>query len=56
MDAYSYVLLACLGVLSIVFTVVVVLRLKFPPLPPMEADQEHRDLVARRCRDLNQTK
>jgi hypothetical protein len=54
-DAYSITLMAYLCVLSIVFVVFAVLRIKFPAVPPMVADEEQREFVARRCRDLNQT-
>jgi hypothetical protein len=52
-DAYSYVLLACLGVLSFVFIVVLVLRIRFPALPPLEPTQEHREFIDRRFPDQN---
>ncbi|CAE6713773.1 hypothetical protein GNZ12_24085 [Paraburkholderia sp. 1N] len=56
MDAYSYLLLAYLGVLSIVFTVVVVLRIRFPTIRPLEPTQEHCEFIARRSRDLKSFK
>ena len=51
-DAYSYLLLVYLGALLIVSVVFVVLRLKFPPIAPMEAAPAHREFVARCFRDL----
>jgi hypothetical protein len=47
------VLLACLCILSIVFTAFLVLRVRFPAIPPMEPTQEHREFIARRFPDQN---
>lgn len=52
MDAYQAMLLAYLAVLLTALTVFTVLRLVYPAIPVMTADEAHREFVARRCRGL----